>query len=317
MPRVITKNWLRLLLIFFTAFGVTLIVATVTKYFLQGRPAVDNSNEAENTESSVVEEAPEETPDPVPVTPEFIDLQPVVDQWANNTAGDKAVMIYDLDNDQLAASFNPDEVFNMASVYKLFFVYDGYRRISDGSDNPTTIVANTADKGELSLSTCLDLMIRESYNGCADPIRADTERFNRVEGIISDLGLTRTTGAGLYSTAADITDFMKVLWQHGGFDVASWNQLLDSMLNQPSTTYVWRQGLPSGFTVAEVYDKVGWSYTGSFWSVYNDVAFVVFPEQNRHYIITVLTSGLPTYQPLVQLGTAIEDAILETNPTNN
>lgn len=314
MPRVITKNWLRLLLVFFTAFGVTLIVASVTRYFLEGRakseettvetPTENNENPDDADKTDNPNEAPAAEP------PAFIDFQAEVDRWAANTPGNKAVIIYDLDHEKVAASLNPNEVFNMASVYKLFFVYDGYRRISDGSENAANIVADTSDKGQLSLMTCLDLMVRESYNGCADPLRADSERFARVEGMISELGLKNTANAGLYSTASDITDFMKVLWRHEGFDVASWNQLLDSMLNQPRTTYVWRQGLPSGFSTAQVYDKVGWDYTGSYWSTYNEVAFVVFPEQNRHYIVTALTSGLPTFQPLVQLGTIIEDTVL-------
>ena len=108
---------------------------------------------------------------------------------------------------------------------------------------------------------------------------------------------------------------MQILSQHQGIDEGNWNKLLDSMLNQPITTYDWRQGLPEGFNVAKVYDKVGWNYTGSYWSIYNDVAFVEFPEQNRHYIIVVLTEGIRSHTPtpMIELGQAIEQAVLTTD----
>ena len=222
-------------------------------------------------------------------------------------------MIYDLDNNQVAASVNPDRVFNLASIYKLFFAYDGYQEIDAGRDDGSATLVITQDKGELSLATCLDLIIRESYNGCADPLRADPARYQRAEALASRLGLSHTSSAGLYSTAADLAELMKLYWEHPDLSDASWAAIQDSMLNQPATTYNWRQGLPAGLTTAVVYDKVGWNYTGSYWSIYNDAAFLVFPEQNRHYIMIVLTENLPTFHPITQLGTQVESTILNAD----
>lgn len=313
MGRIISKNWLRLLFIFLTAFSITLIGGVAAKTLLH------SSNSEQNTltdKDNIPASSDNISENNTPTTPTFINLQPTIDAWASTMPGNAGVMIYDLDNQKIAAEYNADEIFNMASVYKLFFVYDGYQQIDAGNDDSSAVVTYDRSKGgNLSLGTCLDLMVRESYNPCADPIRANEERYMRVENFINSTGLTQTSSAGLYSSARDITTFMQILWQHQGIDEENWNKLLDSMLNQPITTYDWRQGLPAGFNVAKVYDKVGWNYTGSYWSIYNDVAFVEFPEQNRHYIIVVLTEGIRSHTPtpMIELGQAIEQAVLTTD----
>lgn len=314
MGRMISKNWLRLILIFFTAFCLTLVGSMVAKTIVHNVQEKNNSSDVNDGDSS--SENDENNNEPVEeevTTPEFIDLQPVVDEWLTTAPGNVGLMIYDLDNNQVAAASNENRVFNTASVYKLFFAYDGYREIDAGRDVGTAVLVNTPDKGELTVLACLDLIIRESYNGCADPLRADPERFARAEALAAELQLGHTSSAGLYSTAADLTELMKLYWDHPDLSAESWAAIQDSMLNQPATTYNWRQGLPSGFTVAEVYDKVGWNYTGSYWSIYNDITFLVFPEQGRHYIMVVLTENFPTYTPITNLGTIVENAILTSD----
>lgn len=252
-------------------------------------------------------------------TPALIDFQPLLDQWAadtrKNSQIDLGVMIYDLDHQTVVGSYQPDTVFNAASIYKLFYAYDGYREIAAGRDSADAYFTTTADKGDLTLGACLGLIIRESYNGCADPLRSDPDRTARVEALISDLGLTSTTNAGLYSSARDLTRLLQLYWEHPDLTADQWTAIQDSLLNQPPTAYDWRQGLPAGFTTAEVYNKVGWAWNGSYWSVYNDAAIVVFPEQHRHYLVVVLTEGIssavPT--PIAQLGHAIEAVVLSAS----
>ena len=252
-------------------------------------------------------------------TPTLIDFQPLLDQWVadtrKNSQIDLGVMIYDLDHQAVVGSYQPDTVFNTASIYKLSYAYDGYREIAAGRDSADAYFITIADKGDLTLGACLDLIIRESYNGCADPLRGDPDRTARVEALISDLGLTNTTNAGLYSSARDLTRLLQLYWEHPDLTADQWATIQDSLLNQPPTTYDWRQGLPAGFTTAEVYNKVGWAWNGSYWSVYNDAAIVVFPEQHRHYLVVILTEGIssavPT--PITQLGHAIEAAVLSSS----
>lgn len=281
-----------------------------------------NSNASQLSFPQLLHQQPKEQP-PEPETPvtasEFIDLQSTVDDWLKTTNRQIGLMIYDLDHGRTAASFQPNKIFNIASIYKLFFVYDGYRQITLGLQDPNDIYITTSDyrADDYTFSECLDLMIRESYNGCADPMRSNSNSFKRVEKLIAELGLKNTEEAGLYSTAADVTELLKLYWQHPDLSDATWQAIADSMLNQPpttvapETTYDWRQGLPAGFSkTTKVYDKVGWNWNGHRWDTYADAAIVEFPQQNRHYIVVVITEDLDSEKTITNLATRLEAVIL-------
>lgn len=263
---------------------------------------------------------------PAEQAPEFINLQTVVDAWRKTTSANIGLMIYDLDNARVAASHQPDKSFNVASVYKLFFVYDGYRQIESGAVSANSRYVTTSDyrAGTYTYGECLDLAIRESYNGCADKLRSDKSAYTRVNALIKELSLKRTTNAGLSSTAADITELLKLYYAHSDLSDENWQKIADSMLNQPATkvsddtTYDWRQGFPSGFSSqVNVYDKVGWAWdkAAETWTTYADAAIVEFPEENRHYIVVVLTSNLRGHDPvaLKNLGMRLENAVLKAD----
>jgi len=249
----------------------------------------------------------------------FIDLQPTVDSWLKTLSSNEEVglMIYDINNSRTATSYQADKIFDVASVYKLLFAYDGYRQLALGTENPNDILTTTSDKGGLTIAKCLDLIIRESYNGCADVMNQDPQRISRVNILIRELDMNNTEDYGLKSTAADITKLLRHYWRHTELNATLWSQLSDSMLNQPpgrvnndSPTYDWRQGLPAGFSQnVKVYNKVGWSWNGKSWDVYADAAIADFVNLNRTYTIVVLTQNLTNYQKISQLGTMIEDAI--------
>ena len=104
---------------------------------------------------------------------------------------------------------------------------------------------------------------------------------------------------------------MKRFYEHPDFDdpellTAMW----DSFLNQPKTTYEWRQGLPSGFSRAAVYNKVGWAYNaeGKYWNIYHDAAIVKFPLKDgttRDFIVVVMTNKID-FKNIRKFGTMLE-----------
>lgn len=255
----------------------------------------------------------------------FIDLQPTVDTWLRTLSSNEEVglMIYDINNSRTAASYQADKVFDVASVYKLLFAYDGYRQLAIGAENPNDILTTTSDKGGLTVEKCLDLIIRESYNGCADVMNRDAKRISRVNTLILELDMTSTDDYGLKSTAADITKLLRHYWRHTELNSALWDRLSDSMLNQPpsrvdddSPTYDWRQGLPAGFSQnVKVYNKVGWDWNGKSWNIYADAAITDFTKLNRTYTIVVLTKDLSNYSKITQLGRMIEDAVETASQT--
>lgn len=227
------------------------------------------------------------------------DLQNLINQWATSTHSRNSIEIYDLDNDTILATYNEGTSLNVASLYKLFYAYDGYTQIDLGMmyyDQPYL--------SQYTYGNCLNLIISASDNQCAEQIMSHQNNINRVLELNKKLQLTHTTDAVLTSSASDITKLLKYIYQHPDLSQDSWNKLADSMLNQKRSDL--RQGLPNGFTTAQVYAKAGFDNTS-----YNEAAIIEFPSQNRHFSIAILTQNLPSYTYLTQLGTNIESIILK------
>lgn len=257
------------------------------------------------------EPEPVEEPEPEPqIEYKKIDFQPVVNSWVTRQSGNKSVLIYDLERNEIVGAYNMNSTYDTASLYKLFGVYEGYRRVQNGEwslDEPVGSTGYTVQK-------CLDLAIRESHSVCAESIIAKLGGGRALNSIIAnDYGINNTDVVNLTSTPEDIMKIMQKFYTHEEITDESLIALMkDSFLNQPATTYDWRQGLPSGFKNANVYNKVGWDYNADkrYWNIYHDAAIVEFPEQNRHYIVVVMTNRVP-FEQIRKLGTDIENRFLE------
>ena len=265
--------------------------------------------------------------EPAPITPNKIGLQNTIDQWLDTQANknNSGIIIYDIDNDAIVARHNEDEVFRIESIYKMFVAYEGYHRIDSGQwDGNTTVLGwNDFNGRPYTLSLCLDHMIRFSYSACAEAVWSMIGQ-ETLQAAYEEKGFKNTSIAGITSTPNDLMKLYQQYWKHTDLSEDSWRKIQDSMLNQiaPGTassvyTANWRQGLPSGFATAQVYDKVGW-YGGDRWYFYDDAAFVTFPEVKknkdgekklaRNYIVIVLTKDTnPT--ELVKLGRKIEETV--------
>lgn len=325
LPRTATKNWLKMLVTFFTAFTITIISLRTWQVLRAHQPATPDPNPSVIETPADPPTPPSSDPDSPSSEASFVSLQPVVDHWLSTTKADVGLVIYDLDHDQVAASHQPDKVFSMASVYKLFFAYSGYRQIDQDATLADQPYVTTSDyrAGRYTFGQCLDLIIRESYNGCADRLLFDQAQFRQANALKQSLNLTHTSLSNLTSTANDLTILMRYYWQHNDLSAASWQKLTDSMLNQPASVVDddviahWRAGLPSGFHQAQVYDKVGWQINpdDNTWLIYNDVAFLEFHHPDRHYSAVILTHNLESANRLSQLGSLLETAILTAQTT--
>lgn len=229
-----------------------------------------------------------------------------INQWAKSVGGKKGVIFYDLDNEDILGEYNADEEFATASLYKLFVVYEGYRRLQNGEWNEGTTVGSTG----YNIGECLDLAIRESYSPCAETLWEMIGRETLDEVVQNDFKISLRVGE-LSATPRQIMEMLKIYFEHKEITNDTLVAMMkDSFLNQPATTYNWRQGLPSGFSDAVlVYNKVGWDWNGSSWNVYDDAAILEVPENNKHYILVVMTSGV-TYQQIKNLGNIVEKLII-------
>ena len=120
---------------FFLAFSLTLVGAQVFKTFWHNSQVEETTapspDAAEGSKNNIVD------PQAKTEVRTFIDLQPLIDNWVQETlAGNRnreiGLMIYDLDHNQVAASYNANTTFSADSVYKLIFAYDGYRQMFVG-----------------------------------------------------------------------------------------------------------------------------------------------------------------------------------------
>jgi len=229
--------------------------------------------------------------------PVVIDLQPTVNSWLRDFSGEAGVLIYDLDNEKVVAEHSADQRFPTASLYKLFVVYEGYRRVV---------------RGEWSLKEygrCLDLAIRESNSECAEKMRAKIGRDRLDQIIEQDYKITDSDISALVATPRDIAKMLKLYYEGSEFTEEIKEKIKDSMLNQPVTTYDWRRGLPAGFSEqAKVYDKVGWEATEGYWKLYHDAAIIEI--NGRHYLVVVMTKNAKSHKEVAKLGEMLETAIL-------
>ena len=253
---------------------------------------------------------PEESEEPEKPVIKSIDFQSTVNTWVNSVGGEKGVAIYDLDLNTLVGQYHADEKFNMASIYKLFVVYEGYRRIEDGEFEAGEVINNRGD----TLLKCLDLAIRESDSTCAERIWNMIGHGTLDKIVQTEYGLPDVSVGSISATPNEIVTIMKRFYLHPGFNNETLlAKMQDSFLNQPSTQYDWRQGLPSGFSdQVLVYNKVGWAwdFDNDRWSVYDDAAILDFTPYDRHFIVVVMTKYL-RYQDIQNFGKMIENAFNE------
>ena len=284
-----------------------LILGTVVAFLTFAVLTYLNPPETLTKDDTVTDEAIEE-PEPEPELPVEIDFQTTVDSWANAASGSKGIIIYDLDLGKVVGTYNADIKFQTASIYKLFVVYEGYRRVQK----------NVWDGGEIAgwtgntILKCLDLAIRESHSPCAETLwsKIGHEELNTI--VQTDFDIPSVTASSLMATPFEIMLMMKRFYEHPDItDEVLVAQMKDSFLNQPTTTYNWRQGLPSGFSErVKMYNKVGWNWNGSYWTIYDDAAILDFAAEKRHFITVVMTSGI-SYQQIRQFGINIEETFYD------
>ncbi|MDO4746938.1 MAG: hypothetical protein Q4A70_01155 [Candidatus Saccharibacteria bacterium] len=291
-------DWLFVILFLIFVISVTLVICVLC-FDKKVAPAVDNPDAPEVIEEEVVEDVEVE-----PVLPERIVFQGLVDEWVDGVSGNRSVLIYDLERDEVVGSYNPDESYNTASLYKLFVVYEGYRKLQAREWLSDDVAGRTGH----TIIECLDLAIRESHSECAETLWSMMGREYLGDVIVNNYGIVNSNIGGLTSNPRDITKMLQIFYEHSDIiDESLLARMKDSFLIQPTTIYNWRQGLPSGFSRANVYNKVGWDFNpdGNYWNIYHDAAIVEFPESNRHFIIVIMTNRVP-FQRIRDFGSKFE-----------
>ena len=313
----------------FVAFVINVIVVSISPRDSQEIGQSEEMDIEDDVENVVDEPVEEEVDD----RPMAISLQSVVDEWVGSTGGQKGIIIYDLDLNEIVGEYQATESFRTASLYKLFVVYEGYLRLMRGELNGDDEIGWYGD----DITTCLDLAIRESNSSCAEPIWNLIGRYELDDIILNDYQIEGADISSLYATPKAIMEIMKKFYELWNDEVALQKyssmieRMKDSFLNQPIVNgYDWRQGLPRGISDnINVYNKVGWQWSqeedgsNGHWEIYDDAAIISFPDywtdslgekHDRNFIVVVMTNNV-RYQAIREFGTMIENTVTKEKLT--
>ena len=162
----------RLLKLLIIAVVIMLTVASLVFYILNLSISRNNDHSQDNNTTvsdSSLDGVTEPYTDPNDKTnelPSKVDFQTSIDNFVQSSSGNKSVIIYDLERQELAGEYNALDSYNTASLYKLFVVYEGYKRIETGVWNPSDLAGSTG----FTILECLDRAIRSSDSPCAETL---------------------------------------------------------------------------------------------------------------------------------------------------
>jgi hypothetical protein len=250
----------------------------------------------ESTDSSSLESSTTDNQEIALEEPEFniSELQTVVDNWVQTNGGTSSVVVSDI-NDTVLADYNADEVYFAASIYKLYVAYAGYGQVDSGVVDPSEMYVNGHTRAE-----CLDIMIRDSDSPCAEKLWNELGK-TELTSQLKTYGIVNTSMEGLTTTAQDAAIMLGRIMRGDELSDESQAAYLSSMKDQDA---LYRRGLPSGFTTATVYNKVGWNELVEW----HDTAIVELPD-GRKLIVTVLTENVGM-ENVRNLGEEIEKSLL-------
>jgi beta-lactamase class A len=227
-----------------------------------------------------------------PQTPVFVPAKfsKALSTWGKQQTGDYSVVVTD-NQGEVLASANGDASYFAASIYKIYVAYVGYQRIDDG-----TYKASEPYLGGWTRGKCLDEMIRTSNSPCAEKMWVELGKEN-LNTIMKNLGIKNTSMTGITTTAVDAALMMKLINNGDGLSESSQKLFMNSMTEQ-----IYRDGLPKGFGLLKVSDKVG--FRGE--QEYHDVGIVELTDK-RVLIVSVLTTNVGEDE-IAKLATALLDA---------
>jgi hypothetical protein len=303
-----SEHAFQIILIFMFTVTLSMLLLMRFGYLFKGGAKDDNSDVILNCPSISGKMLTDECDFSGKIT-KRIDFQSTIGNWVSSVGGSKGVIAYDLKTNEIIGEYNADKKYATASLFKLFVVYVGYLKVQSGEWDRNDIVGST---GRTVLDS-LDLAIRESNSECAESLWSMIGRDELDEIVHNQFNLPDVYVGSFEATPREIMSIMRRFYQHPGItDAYLIERIKDSFLNQPSTIYNWRQGLPSGFSDSvDVYNKVGWEFNGRSWDIYDDTAILDFKNIDRQFIVVVMTNDVD-FKQITRFGTEIEDKVISS-----
>lgn len=264
-----SRRWLFLLLAFAIAAGV---------FWYQNGKATSPSSNANRSETETS------------VKPAGRDAQlgAILSTWAEaHPEHQWSMVVRELSGGSKFASYRADQVYDAASIYKLFLTYLLFREISVDQVGGITV---SSQGRSWSLEHCLDIALRVSDNPCAWAIGNRTG-WTSSNPTLAAAGFSATAldiTNGHRSSAQDTANLLEGLYKAELYDGDERDYLIN-ILKQQS----YNQGIPAGCTGCTVANK-----TGDLPSVRHDAAIVY--HGGKVYLLVVFTDGA-TYAQIAEL----------------
>jgi beta-lactamase class A len=240
---------------------------------------------------------------PTALAPTFerniVDLQPVLDEWQKSHPSQRwSVVVKSLDGPSFDASLKPTEVYESASIYKLFLTLPLMRQVPIERQKYVRVDAAGTKK---TIAQCLDLMLRMSDNPCGNGI-AEYLGWSKADAYLKEQGYKQTSFLGrdgLQTSPADTARFLEGL-NSGMFSPAEQSAVYTSMSKQ-----VFRQGIPAGCPGCTVANKIG-----DIDKVLHDAGIVQYSKGK--YILVIFSENNRKYSEIAKLTGLIQQRILDT-----
>ena len=194
--------------------------------------------------------------------------------WAaQNKNAQWGIQLRQLSGGTADASYQPDQRFYPASIYKLLILETLFKKIPYSSWSKPI--------GGTTFSKCIDRMIRYSDNNCGIAL-GGYAGWTAANNQLKSLGLgnttLNTTDSQLHTTAGDVAKYLEYFYSDNTYPQAK--QFALSVMSQQ----VFRQGIPAGSPSCTVSDKIG-----DLNGYKHDAAVVVCPKTT--YIMVVMSKG--------------------------
>jgi beta-lactamase class A len=237
--------------------------------------------------------APISTEKPTPPPDESAQLNSLFSDWTQqNNKAQWGIALQQLSGGTAAASYQPDQRFYPASIYKLLILETLFKKVPYSTWNKA--LAGT------TLSKCVDRMIRYSDNTCGVALGGYagwTPATNQLKSIGLTNTVLNTSDSQLHTTAGDVSKYLQYFYADNTYPQAK-QFALNVMSRQ-----IYRQGIPAGSPGCTVYDKIG-----DLNGVRHDAAVVVCPKTT--YVLTVMSKG-GSYAQIADIARRINSIVVE------
>lgn len=233
-----------------------------------------------------------------PEKPTKVDLQPTIDAWVAGQSGNYGIVVYDPANEAVIASYQPDEQFFTASIYKLYVAYLALQDIEAGKLSADQVILAGQTRKQ-----CIYKMIHSSDSPCGETVLNSMGASTVTERLKSQFGFTNTAFPAFVTSAQDALTITKRLQAKQDLDEEHTAFLLDAMKTQ-----IYRNGVPTGAPEATVYDKIGFD-SPDLWT---DVGIIELPG-GRQYVYSIFGNGGVGSSQIADFARTIYPKLIESN----